>query len=110
MKKFNHCATGAFLKSKTCGNLPYVGYFAAEGVTNMATSSRLDFRVDTKSKRLIEQAAAVVGQSISDFAKSTLLSKARNVLRQHRETVLSDRDRDIFLAPCWIQMPNRTLL
>ena len=64
----------------------------------MATSSRLDFRVDSKSKRIIEQAASALGQSISDFAKSTLLSKARNVLRQHHETVLSDRDRDIFLA------------
>ena len=64
----------------------------------MATTSRLDFRVDIASKRMIEQAAAAAGQSISDFAKSTLLSKARNVLKQHQETLLSDRDRDIFLA------------
>jgi uncharacterized protein (DUF1778 family) len=64
----------------------------------MAVATRIDFRVDRKSKSLIERAAALKGQSLSDFAKTALLSKARHVLKQHEQTVLSDRDRDIFLA------------
>jgi uncharacterized protein (DUF1778 family) len=64
----------------------------------MATATRIDFRVNRRAKTLIEKAAALRGQSLSDFAKITLLSTARHVLRQHQQTVLSDRDRDIFLA------------
>ena len=64
----------------------------------MATATRIDFRVDRQSKALIEKAAALRGQTLSDFAKMALVRKARHVLRQHQQTVLSDRDRAIFLA------------
>lgn len=69
----------------------------------MATSgprndARLDFRLPAELKETIEQAAAHTGQSVSDFAVSTLVRTARRVLEEERVTRLSNRDRDIFLA------------
>lgn len=60
-------------------------------------SSRLDFRIAPENKRVIEKAATINGQSVSDFAVSTLLKSAREVLERHGQTRLSERDRDAFL-------------
>ena len=48
---------------------------------------------------MIEEAAASLGQSVSDFAVSTLVHQARSVIEQRNVTTLSDRDRDhLFLS------------
>lgn len=60
--------------------------------------ARLNFRLPSRLKRTIEQAAAQTGQSVSDFAISTLVRSAQEVMEQSTETRLSDRDRDLFLA------------
>src|SRR2546429_378769 len=60
--------------------------------------ARLNFRLPSDMKTVIEAAAAQLGQSVSDFAISTLVTNARNVLQQQHVTELSNRDRDIFLA------------
>ena len=60
--------------------------------------ARLNFRLQSDLKRIIQQAAAQEGQSVSDFAVSTLVRTAREVLQQHGETCLCCRDRDIFMA------------
>jgi len=62
------------------------------------SDSRLDFRLSKNDKAVIEQAAAISGQTVTDFAVSTLLREAREVIEHHHVTRLSDRDRDIFLA------------
>ncbi|HXG65016.1 MAG TPA: DUF1778 domain-containing protein [Blastocatellia bacterium] len=62
------------------------------------SDARLDFRLNQQVKEVIEQAAAVSGQSVSDFAVSVLYRTAKEVLENERNTRLSDRDRDIFLA------------
>jgi uncharacterized protein (DUF1778 family) len=49
-------------------------------------------------KAVIEEAAAALGQSVSDFAVSTLVQTARTVMRQRSVTELSNRDRDVFIA------------
>lgn len=59
---------------------------------------RLDFRLNSEAKRTIEQAAAVSGQTIKQFAVSTLVQAAEEVLERHRTIQLSNRDRDLFLA------------
>lgn len=59
---------------------------------------RLNFRVESQKKRLIEQAAAARGLSLTDFAVTTLYREAQDVLRSEHTLVLSDRDRDAFLA------------
>ncbi len=62
------------------------------------SSSRLNFRLPAEHKDAIERAAASLGQSVSDFAVSTLVQTARRIIQQSDATVLSDRDRDRFLA------------
>lgn len=49
-------------------------------------------------RRTIEEAAAALGQSVSEFALSTVVREARQVLEEVRVTRLSARDRDVFLS------------
>ncbi len=68
----------------------------------MATASkrvaRLNFRLPAELKRVIEEAASSLGQTVGDFAVSTLVRQARSVIHERNVTVLSDRDRDRILA------------
>lgn len=63
-----------------------------------AKSERVDLRIPPDQKRLLEQAAALRGQSLSDFIRSTAIEGARAVVRRADVTILSTRDRDRFLA------------
>ncbi|HEX5733378.1 MAG TPA: DUF1778 domain-containing protein [Blastocatellia bacterium] len=65
---------------------------------NQKSDARLDFRLNRQVKEVIEQAAAVSGQTVSDFAVSALYRTAKEVLEREQTTRLSNRDRDIFLA------------
>jgi uncharacterized protein (DUF1778 family) len=60
--------------------------------------ARLNFRLPTELKQTIEEAAARMGQSVSDFAVSTLVRTARDVIEQESVTRLSNRDRDAFVS------------
>jgi uncharacterized protein (DUF1778 family) len=60
-------------------------------------NARLEFRLSKQSKELIERAAVLSGQTVSDFATSMLVENARRVVQAHHVTTLSDRDRDQFL-------------
>ncbi len=62
------------------------------------SDSRLDFRLNRQVKEVIERAAVVSGQSVSDFAVSALYRTAKEVLEKEQTTRLSNRDRNIFLA------------
>lgn len=66
--------------------------------TRPKNDARLVFRLNRQMKELIDRAASLMGQSVSDFAVSTLVEKARRIVQENGITVLSDRDRDIFLA------------
>lgn len=66
--------------------------------TESRSDARLNFRLSSDLKTLIEEAAAALGQSVSDYAVSTLVRNARTVLQQTQATELSNRDRDLFLA------------
>jgi uncharacterized protein (DUF1778 family) len=61
-------------------------------------SASLNFRLAAELKAVIEDAAATTGQSISNFAISTLVKGSLNVLEQAQVTELSNRDRDRFIA------------
>lgn len=65
--------------------------------TRMKTAARLNFRLTQELKELIDQAASLMGQTVSDFAISTLVDSARKILQQHHTTVLSKRDGEVFL-------------
>jgi uncharacterized protein (DUF1778 family) len=68
----------------------------------MATASsnqaRVDFRTTPEVKSLIERAAAMNGMTVSEFIKATVVEKSREVIERHETRILSDRDRDVFLA------------
>jgi uncharacterized protein (DUF1778 family) len=59
---------------------------------------RMDFRLESEHKALIEKAAAYSGESLTGFAVSTLVAEARRIVREHETVVLSAPDRDRFLA------------
>jgi uncharacterized protein (DUF1778 family) len=66
--------------------------------TDANNDGGLNFHLPGEFKQTIELAAAELGQTVSDFAVSTLVRKARRVLREMSITRLSNRDRDIFIA------------
>jgi uncharacterized protein (DUF1778 family) len=67
----------------------------------MATSTRSDARINVRLpselKKTIEEAAAALGQSVSEFVIATVVREARHVLQEAQVTRLSNRDRDRFL-------------
>jgi uncharacterized protein (DUF1778 family) len=62
------------------------------------SDARINFRLSSDLKKTIEDAAAEMGQSISDFAISTLVQSARKILQEQQVTRLSERDRERFVA------------
>ena len=66
--------------------------------TNQTKDARLQIRLGRQLKDLIERAAILSGQNMSDFATTVLAERARQVVEKHETTVLSNRDRDLFLA------------
>jgi uncharacterized protein (DUF1778 family) len=75
------------------------------------SNARLNVRLPSRLKRVIEEAASQLGQSLSDFAVSTLVETARRVVRESNVTKLSHRDRDLFLSALERRdaKPNRAL-
>ncbi len=62
------------------------------------SSVRLDVRLDAGTKTLIERAAAITGQTLTDYAISNLTLSAMETIERHERLVMTDRDRDRFLA------------
>lgn len=60
--------------------------------------ARINVRLPSVLKRTIEEAASALGQTVSEFAVSTVVREARQVLQDVQITRLSKRDRDRFLA------------
>ncbi len=61
------------------------------------SGNRLDFRVSTEHKRLIERAAVAEGQTVSSFAIASLLQAAEAALQRASVRTLSARDSRAFL-------------
>lgn len=80
--------------------------------TATKNDARMNFRLPLDLKRLIEDAAVCQGQSVTDFAVTSLIQVARTVLDQHNVTRLSNRDREVFLAMLDNRnaKPNKALL
>ena len=66
--------------------------------TKEKRAERLDFRISSENKRLIEQAASISELTVSDFILSVTLPIAKEKLAESHVTKLSERDRDLFLA------------
>jgi uncharacterized protein (DUF1778 family) len=59
---------------------------------------RIDLRVPCDKKKMIEQAAALRGQSVSTFVLGTTVREAQEVIRAAEMIDLTSRERDILLA------------
>lgn len=66
--------------------------------TDAKREARLNFRLPANLKQVIEEAAASLGQTVSNFAVAVLVQSARSVIRDRSITDLSRRDRDRLLA------------
>lgn len=60
--------------------------------------ARLNVRLPAELKRTIEEAALQLGQTVSEFAVSTLTRSARQVIQEEYVTTLTQRDWERFTA------------
>lgn len=63
-----------------------------------AKISRIDVRVTTEQKEILEKAASWSGLSLSSFVLSNSLEAAQEKIAFHDKLVLSDRDWDLFVS------------
>jgi uncharacterized protein (DUF1778 family) len=61
-----------------------------------ARSSRLGFRVDAQTKKLVERAAALERRSLTDFCLTVLTEATRATISRHETLLLSERERQVF--------------
>jgi uncharacterized protein (DUF1778 family) len=66
--------------------------------TSKAKGSRIDLRVTQEQKELLERAAALKGVSLSAYTLFYVLPAAKQDVDSHERLVLSNRDRDLFMA------------
>jgi uncharacterized protein (DUF1778 family) len=69
---------------------------AASRKESGALGSRLGFRVDAQTKRLVARAAELERRSLTNFCLTALAEAARNIITRHEMLELSGRDRQIF--------------
>jgi uncharacterized protein (DUF1778 family) len=67
-------------------------------VTDPEPVARLSCRVSRRIKQRAEEAAALLGQSITDFTETALSEKAEAVLANLQRIQLSERDFERFVA------------
>lgn len=65
--------------------------------TEPTHDARMNFRLSRRIKERVERAAQLSGQSVSDFAASTLAREADEVIARQQTITLADADRDFFL-------------
>ena len=65
--------------------------------STIRNNARINVRLPVELKQTIEEAAAALGQTVSEFAISTVVREARQVLHNAQITRLSNQDRDRFL-------------
>ena len=59
-------------------------------------AERLGFRIDGRTKELIERAANLQSRKLTDFCVSVLADAARRVISEHETIILSEHDRQVF--------------
>ena len=68
---------------------------AASAVTN---SCRINLRATPDAKALIEKAAELMGTTLSAYMLQNSYEAAKRLIADHQMLMLSNRDRDAFLA------------
>ena len=63
-----------------------------------AKKDRIEFRLETEHKKLIETAASLVGSSsVTAFALQELMKRAKEIIEQHEQRILSKKDSELFM-------------
>ncbi|MBO0799331.1 MAG: DUF1778 domain-containing protein [Blastocatellia bacterium] len=88
------------LKAKKAARVRRAGHSkkAKSVKSTKSRSVRLEMRINFQAKSLIERAATLTGQTVTDFAVSNLLQLAVQTIERHQRLEMTDRDRDRFLA------------
>lgn len=60
-------------------------------------AERLEARVTTEQKLLIERAAALQGRTVTDFVLTSVQDAARHAIAEHQQLQLSVRDSEAFV-------------
>jgi uncharacterized protein (DUF1778 family)/predicted GNAT family N-acyltransferase len=63
-----------------------------------ARNERIDLRVESEQKKLIERAAVLSGQTVSTFMLGSAIRQAQEVIRNAEVIDLTNRERDLLLA------------
>ena len=69
---------------------------AARSDERRSRGARLGFRVDSKTKTLVERAARLESRNVTDFCLTALAEAARKTVERHESLALSDADRAAF--------------
>ena len=69
---------------------------AARSAERRSRGARLGFRVDPKTKILVERAARLESRNLTDFCLTALTEAARKTVERHESLALSDADRTAF--------------
>ena len=69
----------------------------AQNASSRRRAERLEARVTADQKRLLQEAAAVQGRTLTDFVVGSLVETATRVLRERELVVLSAKDREVFV-------------
>lgn len=70
---------------------------ASRPTSRRTRAERLEARVTAEQKRLIEQAAALQGRSVTDFVLTSVQDAARRAIEEHGQLALSVRDSEAFV-------------
>lgn len=70
---------------------------ASRSTGGRARAERLEARVTSEQKSLIERAAALQGRTVTDFVLTSVQDAARRAIEEHNQLALSVRDSEAFV-------------
>ena len=65
---------------------------------SLARSQRLEARISSEQKAMVEQAAALEGRSVTDFVLASVQAAARKTIADHQYLTLSAEDGRAFVS------------
>ena len=75
-----------------------------------ARAERLETRLTTEQKRLVERAAALQGRTVTDFVLASVQEAARRAIEEHQQLELSVRDSEAFVEALLNPKPVKSRL
>jgi uncharacterized protein (DUF1778 family) len=67
-------------------------------MATITRDERIDLRISSEQKKMIERAAALSGQTVSTFVLGAAIRQAQEAIRGAEVIDLTDRERELLLA------------